>query len=350
MMFDHFKPPPYVDAGPLAKLLDVTLRDGGFEVDFRWPSDHFAMVAETGHSTGVDVVELGYIGGVPLEHSVTRAGEGAYLTPAHIADARRDGLDLAAMIHPSALETQLDLEPFAAAGLAMVRLVYHPQWAVSIAALAAHARQLGLTVAVNIALASRYTSNEIVDHATTIAEDMAPDIIYIADTCSAMTPDHVHYLVQRMRAEVDTDIGFHAHDFLNLAYANALAAVDAGATYLDCSLLGLGRGGGNLAAEPLLLRHRLPDADPAAAALLLNCRTELAETTGHQARPLVAAVCATLNLTPVEEQALREFAALEHIDVDTAALWLLTQASKVDSLRPQDLRDHWNQHAPVVRR
>ncbi|MGW6728786.1 hypothetical protein ACWF9G_23040 [Nocardia sp. NPDC055029] len=349
-MFDHFAPPPVPAPEPLAMLLDVTLRDGGFEVDFHWPDNHFEMVAATGHATGVDVVELGYIGGVPLEHSVSRAGVGAFLTPDHISAAHRDGLDLAAMIHPSALHTDLDLRPYVAAGLTVVRLVYHPRWAAEITALAAHARQLHLEVAVNIALASRYTTTEIVDHATTIAEDIAPDIVYIADTCSAMMPGQVHDLVQRMRAAVDIEIGFHGHDFLGLAYANALAAVDAGATYLDCSLLGLGRGGGNLIAEPLLLRHRLPDADPIAAAQLLECRSQLAATTGHRAGSLVAAVCATLNLTPVEEQALREFAAVEPVDIETAALWLLTQASQVPTLRPADLRAHWRRHAPAVRR
>ncbi|WP_157124498.1 hypothetical protein [Nocardia pseudovaccinii] len=349
-MFDHFAPPPVPATEPLATLLDVTLRDGGFEVDFHWPDNHFGMVAATGHATGVDIVELGYIGGVPLEHSVARAGVGAYLTPDHIAAAVHDGLTLAAMVHPSALSEPVNLAPYAEAGLAMVRLVYHPRWAEAITALATEARHQGLIVAVNLALASRYTATELVDHATRISEDMAPDVIYVADTCSALTPEQVGDLVGRLRVALDSEIGFHAHDFLHLAYANALAAAAAGATYLDCSLLGLGRGGGNLAAEPLLLRHRLPDADAGAGALLLQCRSQLAATTGRRAGSLVAAVCATLNLTPVEEQALREFAALEHVDTDTAALWLLTQASRVSTLRPQDLRTHWHQHTPMVGR
>lgn len=349
-MFDHFAPPPFPATEPLATLLDVTLRDGGFEVDFHWPDSHFDMVASTGHAAGVDIVELGYLGGVPLEHSVARAGVGAYLTPDHVAAARHDGLALAAMVHPSALTEPVDLEPYIEAGLAMVRFVFHPRWAEAIGALAVQARDQGLTVAVNLALASRYTASELVDHATTIVEDMAPDVVYVADTCSALGPDQVGDLVQRLRVAIDTDIGFHAHDFLGLAYANALAAVAAGASYLDCSLLGLGRGGGNLAAEPLLLRHRLPDADPGAGALLMECRAQLAATTGGRAGPLVAAVCAVLNLTPVEEKAVREFASLENIGADTAALWLLTQASRVATLRPHDLRAHWHDHGLVMNR
>jgi 4-hydroxy 2-oxovalerate aldolase len=345
MMYDHFDPPPHPLPARMATLLDVTLRDGGFEVDFRWPHDLFELVPTALGAVGVDIVELGYIGGVPLEHSVAQAGIGANLTPEHIERARRDGPTLAAMVHPSALAEPLDLEPYAAAGLTMLRMVYHPQWFTAIAELAAHARDIGLTTAVNIALVSRYKPTEVATHAAFIQDQMNPDIIYLADTCSALGPGQVHDLVTRLRARVEADIGFHAHDFLNLAYANALAAVEAGATYIDCSLLGLGRGGGNLAAEPLLLRHRLPTTThPGAMALLLAARSRLSMATERDAATLLPVVCGALNLTPVEEQALREFATTEQIDIETAALWLVTRISQVTSLRREDLRALWHHH------
>ncbi|MEU8901284.1 hypothetical protein AB0C65_35825 [Nocardia sp. NPDC048505] len=340
-MIDHFDPRPRARIEPLAKLLDVTLRDGGFEVDFDWPEDHFAMVAATAAATGVDIVELGYLGGVPLEHSVEIAGIGAHLTPDHVAAAAHDGVGLAAMIHPSALASPPQLGAFAAAGLTMIRFVYQPRWAAEIAELAARAHAAGLTVSVNIALASRYRPAELLDHAAAIAAASDAEIVYIADTCSAMAPDHVATLVRRMRTRIEAAIGFHAHDFLGLAYANALAAVEAGATYLDCSLLGLGRGAGNLAAEPLLLRHRMRGVGASAGEALLECRTELASTTGRLLRSLLPVVCAVLNLTPVEEQAVREFADREQLDIETAALWLLTQADQLPTVAVADLRARW---------
>ncbi|MGN2642394.1 hypothetical protein ACTD5D_40725 [Nocardia takedensis] len=326
-------------------LLDVTLRDGGFEVDFDWPEEYFAMVAAAVCAAGTEVAELGYIGGVPLEHSVARAGVGADLRPDHIAAARNAGLVLAAMVHPSALTSELDLHPYAEAGLGMVRLVYHPDWLTGITRVAAHARELGLQVAVNIALASRYTGAEIVEHAHGIDVAAGPDLVYLADTCGALHPGQVADLVSAVRTTIYAEVGFHAHDFLHLAYANALAAVEAGATYLDVSLLGLGRGGGNLAAEPLLLRHRLTEATYQQTELLRTCRHRLAATTARPADSLAVAVCATLNLTPVEEHALREFARLEQIDLDRGALWLLTHAREIPAPRVAALRAHWHEHA-----
>jgi 4-hydroxy 2-oxovalerate aldolase len=46
-------------------------------------------------------------------------------------------------------------------------------------------------------------------------------------------------------------IGFHGHDNLGMANANSIAALEAGASIVDCTLNGIGRGSGNAAAESL---------------------------------------------------------------------------------------------------
>src|SRR2546430_16136938 len=84
-MFDHFVPPPATAAEPLARLVDVTLRDGGFEVDFHWPPELFARIPGVLAPLGVETVELGYLGGVPLEHAVTAGGGPPPPTPGPFA-------------------------------------------------------------------------------------------------------------------------------------------------------------------------------------------------------------------------------------------------------------------------
>ncbi|MDE3025419.1 MAG: hydroxymethylglutaryl-CoA lyase [Acidobacteriota bacterium] len=77
--------------------------------------------------------------------------------------------------------------------------------------------------------------------------------IVLADTIGVATPSHVRALVAQTGAA-----GFHGHNTRNTGYANALAAVEAGARVLDASVGGLGgcpyapRATGNVATEDLV--------------------------------------------------------------------------------------------------
>jgi hydroxymethylglutaryl-CoA lyase/(R)-citramalyl-CoA lyase len=77
--------------------------------------------------------------------------------------------------------------------------------------------------------------------------------VVLADTIGVATPSHVRALVAQTGAE-----GFHAHNTRNTGYANALAAIDAGARLLDASVGGLGgcpyapKATGNIATEDLV--------------------------------------------------------------------------------------------------
>jgi len=82
--------------------------------------------------------------------------------------------------------------------------------------------------------------------------------VVLADTIGVAVPHEVRALVERAKAA-----GFHGHNTRNTGYANALAAVEAGAQVLDASVGGLGgcpyapRASGNVATEDLvyLLEH-----------------------------------------------------------------------------------------------
>jgi hydroxymethylglutaryl-CoA lyase/(R)-citramalyl-CoA lyase len=77
--------------------------------------------------------------------------------------------------------------------------------------------------------------------------------VVLADTIGVAVPAEVRTLMQRTGAA-----GFHGHNTRNTGYANALAAVEAGATVLDASVGGLGgcpyapRASGNVATEDLV--------------------------------------------------------------------------------------------------
>ena len=83
------------------------------------------------------------------------------------------------------------------------------------------------------------------------------DEVVLADTIGAATPRQVRTLVERV-AELSKPVGFHGHDTRHTGVANALAAVDAGATILDASVGGIGgcpyapKATGNVATDDLV--------------------------------------------------------------------------------------------------
>jgi hydroxymethylglutaryl-CoA lyase len=83
--------------------------------------------------------------------------------------------------------------------------------------------------------------------------------IALGDTSGEANPDQVHALVARLRDELgDLELALHFHDTRGLALANALAAMDAGATHFDGAVGGIGgspftrNSAGNLATEDFL--------------------------------------------------------------------------------------------------
>jgi isopropylmalate/homocitrate/citramalate synthase len=131
----------------------------------------------------------------------------------------------------------------------------------------ARARADGIRCAVTISVAFGCPFEGEVDEGRVLelaAEVVAasPDAILLADTIGVAAPGHVRRLVSRV-AELGIPVGGHFHNTRNTGYANALAALEAGATVLDASVGGLGgcpfapKATGNIATEDLVyLLHR----------------------------------------------------------------------------------------------
>jgi 4-hydroxy 2-oxovalerate aldolase len=68
-----------------------------------------------------------------------------------------------------------------------------------------------------------------------------------------LDPARVTGICGALRAAWDGPLGLHAHDNISLAMANSAAALDAGATWVDATVTGMGRGPGNTRTELLVL-------------------------------------------------------------------------------------------------
>lgn len=78
--------------------------------------------------------------------------------------------------------------------------------------------------------------------------------IYFADSFGAFYPNDVELISNRLKSAGFNNISFHAHNNLQLAFANCLKAIELGLYSIDASIYGMGRDAGNLPME-LLLSH-----------------------------------------------------------------------------------------------
>jgi len=124
----------------------------------------------------------------------------------------------------------------------------------------ARADGIQVAVTVSVAFGCPFEGPVEEDRVLELAAEIAaghPDTILLADTIGVGVPTQARRLVSRA-VELGVPIGGHFHNTRNTGYANALAALEAGATVLDASVGGLGgcpfapRATGNIATEDLV--------------------------------------------------------------------------------------------------
>jgi isopropylmalate/homocitrate/citramalate synthase len=132
----------------------------------------------------------------------------------------------------------------------------------SVLRIAEQARAGGIRVSVTISVAfgcpfeGRVEESRVAEIVRRVAEGR-PNAIVLADTIGVAVPSQVRTLVART-GELGIPVGGHFHNTRNTGYANALAAVESGASILDASVGGLGgcpfapRATGNIATEDLV--------------------------------------------------------------------------------------------------
>lgn len=237
------------------KLLDCTLRDGGYYTDWDFDAGLVRDYLEAMRALPVDFVEIGY------RNALTETYRGRYF---HLS--ADDAAAVKAQLRSEQLlAIMLDAKSCTPASVAellqplqgivgMVRFASAPDSLDRTIALARAAAGLDFKVAVNVMYLSKYW--QTVDVLAPLAQ--APDAVHYAalvDSYGSCFPEQVRAAVTAAVALLPQPVGFHGHDNLTLAFANSLAALEAGCTMVDATVTGMGRGAGNLATE-LIVAYR----------------------------------------------------------------------------------------------
>jgi 4-hydroxy 2-oxovalerate aldolase len=227
------------------KVLDVTLRDGGYRNNFNFTDEQAQVIVSSLAESGVDVCEVGYCRGsfAPKEeHGLTSNVSAGFIEKVRHAGGGR--IELAVMVHPKNVGEH-DFAMLKEQGVSMIRICLRREQLAEGLATVSLARDYGFSVSANVTHVTSQSLSAVIDTSVR-AESAGADIICYADSNGHMLPGDVSQLISRLSNRLAVPLGFHAHNNLSMALANAAAAIEAGAEYIDTSICGMGKGAGNL--------------------------------------------------------------------------------------------------------
>ena len=237
------------------KVFDCTIRDGGLVNNFYFSDEFVKAHYEMCVASGVDYMEIG------KNVSPTLMSEDEY-GPWNFCkeeDIRRivgeNKTDLKiAVMSDIGRSLKEELRPKDQSVVDMIRIATYIHQIPAAIELIEDAHAKGYETTVNIMAISKVSEKEL-DEVLEALSKTNVDVIYIADSFGSFYPEQIRDLAGKYLGFAEKSgkkVGIHAHNNLQLAYANTLEAMIYGASFLDVTVSGLGRGAGNCPLELLL--------------------------------------------------------------------------------------------------
>jgi isopropylmalate/homocitrate/citramalate synthase len=232
---------PLETAGPIG-LYDTTLRDGEQTVGVVLDPEQKLEIARALDALGIDRIEAGFPRVSPDDAEAIRLIMAAGLEAEIWGFSRAVAADVEALVELGVSATVIE-SPVSDAKLAAYDLTREEVERRIVAAIE-RARAEGITVAFFGVDGSRADLAFLERIYTRAVEAGAAEVV-VVDTIGAATPETAELLVSSARSWVDVPVHFHGHDDFGLSTAAAVAAVRAGATWIQGTINGMGERAGN---------------------------------------------------------------------------------------------------------
>jgi 4-hydroxy-2-oxovalerate aldolase len=231
-------------------VLDTTLRDGSYAVDFRFTGADTASFCGGLEAAGFRFIEIGH--GSGLRASERGLGRAAATDQAYLR-AARDALSEASfgMFCIPGVAILDDVEMSADHGMGFIRIGTDATRVPEAEPFIDLAKRRGLLVMANLMKSYALAPGEFAWEVKRL-EVFGADIVYVVDSAGSMLPEELVEYFRAIREVSEIPVGFHGHNNLGLAVANSLRMADEGAVFIDSSLQGLGRSAGNAMTEALI--------------------------------------------------------------------------------------------------
>jgi 4-hydroxy 2-oxovalerate aldolase len=231
------------------KILDCTIRDGGYLVKWDFTREMVRYVYKAVSKSGIDFFEIGYLG---LDKPGINLWKKCLPEDVKYIKEGLKGSRICAMMDYKDL-VEVEVLPPKKSNLDMLRIALNKDQIDEGIKYLEHIKKLGYTVAVQIMGITSYSEKELKKIIKKINEKRCATYIYIADSYGSLVPNELERIIKIMKSSAECKIGFHPHNNLQLGLGNALKAIECEVDIIDGTLYGMGRGAGNLPLESLIL-------------------------------------------------------------------------------------------------
>jgi len=241
---------------PDIKILDCTIRDGGLMNNSRFEDGFVKAVYQACVEAGIDYMEIGYKASKRL-YSRSEFGSWKYCDEEdirRIVGENQTGLKLSAMADAERTDYHEDILPKNQSVLDMIRVATYIHQIPTAIDMIKAIHDKGYETTLNLMSVSVVPEKEL-DEALELLCKTEVDVLYIVDSFGALYSESIQALTRKFLQyanAVEKKVGVHTHNNQQLAFANTIEALILGASYLDSTIAGLGRGAGNCPTELLL--------------------------------------------------------------------------------------------------
>jgi len=246
----------------MIKLLDCTLRDGGYYNNWDFDEKLVKVYLQVMASIKIDFVEIGFrsLNNENFKGAFAFSTDN-YLNKINIPENLKKKIGV--MINGSEIsnpKTQIScLEKLfnhqSKSPVSLVRIACHINEFEACLPAANWLKKNGYLVGFNLMQISDCSYQEI----TTLAESASSypvDVLYFADSLGNLGQESLTNIIEAFRNGWKGQLGIHTHDNMGQAIANVNKSIESGVTWVDSTVTGMGRGPGNAQTEYLILSHK----------------------------------------------------------------------------------------------
>tara|TARA_R100000027_G_scaffold33569_1_gene24581 strand:+ start:276 stop:1898 length:1623 start_codon:yes stop_codon:yes gene_type:complete len=304
------------------RILDCTIRDGGFENNFSFTIDEVKKALDTSSKVGYEYFEIGYL----TNEELLKKDVGVWKNiPFDLVREIKQDVNPNCKISVMVDSWRYDIDrllPSSETDIDLIRVCsYEEQLDMSLEK-CRKIKELGYEVSLNVICTSYIDIDSFVKIREKLLTEDFLDFLCFADSYGALTPDYVKKIMTLFRnMNPNVLIGFHSHDNMSLSMANTITAIENGADMVDGTYTGIGRGGGNLRLELITLYLTLNKG-------YLFSLVELFEyldtyiTDESRKKRTKEAICGMLNVHPYRLEEIKEkpiskiFKELQGLDLE----------------------------------